>query len=194
MFDTITLLGEVLWTGVLVSLASLPLVTMPAALAAGIRHMERHIDAREDGVRLFIGEVRRALVPGGVIVGLGLVALTGILALQSMVANVAGVPGAQGLGLAVLVLLWFLGTLVVEVCASWAPGVRWRVAMVDGAARLIGSPKEGALIALAVALTGIAVWQLPPLVIPALGCLAFAAAVVGVRRRRPEEEAPAEHR
>ena len=49
-------------------------------------------------------------------------------------------------------------------------------------------------IALAVALTGIAVWQLPPLVIPALGCLAFAAAVVGVRRRRPEEEAPAEHR
>ena len=115
------------------------------------------------------------------------------------VLSVSSLKGGVGkttvtLGLASAAFARGVRTLVVEVCASWAPGVRWRVAMVDGAARLIGSPKEGALIALAVALTGIAVWQLPPLVIPALGCLAFAAAVVGLRRRRPEEEAPAEHR
>lgn len=194
MADTFVLLGEVLWIGILVTVASIPLVTMPAALAAGIRHLERHIDSREDGVRLFFDEVRVALLPGGMVAGVGVAVVTAALLLQPAVSTAAGVPGAEALGVVSTVVLWLLWTLAVEACASWSPGTSWRSAIVEGAARCVTSPREGALVALAVALTGIAVWQLPPLVIPALGCLAFAAAVVGVRRRRSAEEVSAEHR
>jgi hypothetical protein len=36
----------------------------------------------------------------------------------------------------------------------------------------------------AVGLTALAGWQLPPLIVPAVGCLCFALVVVRARRRR----------
>lgn len=182
--ETFNLLGEVLWTGVLVAVASVPIVTMPAALAAGIRHLQRHIDAREDGIRLFLRDFRAALLPGGVGVGVAVAALSAALAVQPAVSIISGVPGAELLGVASGLLLWMLWTLSVAACANWSPERPWRSAIVEGAARWVTEPRGGALVALAVALTAVATWQLPPLLVPSLGCLAFAMVAVSSGRRR----------
>lgn len=62
------LLGEVLWVGILVAVASLPVVTWPAAFAAGASHLRRFLRGESATVGQFVDDVRRA-VPGGVVVG-----------------------------------------------------------------------------------------------------------------------------
>ncbi|WP_020015893.1 hypothetical protein [Promicromonospora sukumoe] len=47
------LLGETLLTGLLVLAGSLPVVTAPAALAAGAAHLRRHLGGYDTSVRLF---------------------------------------------------------------------------------------------------------------------------------------------
>jgi hypothetical protein len=47
------LFGEVLLTGLLVTVAGLLVVTLPAALAAGIRHLRRYAGAEQSHVRTF---------------------------------------------------------------------------------------------------------------------------------------------
>lgn len=53
--------GQVLWVGILVAVASLPVVTWPAALAAGASHLRRFLRGESATVRQFVGDVRRAV-------------------------------------------------------------------------------------------------------------------------------------
>src|SRR5690606_8459451 len=115
--------------GILVALCSIPLVTMPAALTAGIRHLRRYLQARDARVAEFFGDVRRALLPGGIVVGVAAVVVVGMLVLQVVVVPGTGLPGADavvvlaiGLALVVLVLLCLA-------CANWAPSRGWRHAL-----------------------------------------------------------------
>lgn len=179
--DTFALFGEVLWTGVLVTVVSLPVVSLPAALAAGSRHLRRHIDGRDDGIRLFFGEFRAALLPGGLGGGIVLAVVGVALVLQPTVAIEAGVPGADVLPFVAAAILGALGTLSAAAAAVWRPGRPWRAAIIEGAGRCVAQPRAAALLALAVGLTAVVTWQLPPLLIPGLGCLAFAMTVVGGR-------------
>ena len=50
-----------LWVGILVAVASLPVVTWPAALAAGASHLRRFLRGESATVRQFVGDVRRAV-------------------------------------------------------------------------------------------------------------------------------------
>ena len=43
------LLGEVLLIGILMAIVSLPVITIPAALAAGVRHLRRYLKADDSG-------------------------------------------------------------------------------------------------------------------------------------------------
>src|SRR3954470_23993863 len=63
------LLGEVLLVGLLVTLVSLPLVTLPAALATGIRHLRRYIAAEGSPLAAAWRDLRAAF-PGGLVVGM----------------------------------------------------------------------------------------------------------------------------
>ncbi|NEC52658.1 hypothetical protein G3I18_29515, partial [Actinospica acidiphila] len=63
------LFAECLLTGVWIALAALPLVTYPAALAAGTRHLRRHLAHEPGGWREFAADFRSA-VRGGWLVGL----------------------------------------------------------------------------------------------------------------------------
>ena len=53
------LFSETLLAGLLVLVLSIPLVTIPAAYAAGIAHLERHLSGRDDSVRALWGDVPR---------------------------------------------------------------------------------------------------------------------------------------
>ena len=58
------LFGEVLLTGLLVTVAGIAIITLPAALAAGIRHLRRYVNAEASHARLFWQDFVKAL-PGG---------------------------------------------------------------------------------------------------------------------------------
>ena len=178
------LLGEVLWVGILVSFASLAIVTAPAAVAAGVRHIDRYLHARESTVRMFARDVRAALLPGGLAVGLIAAVAAGLLVLQLLTLPGSSVPGAGVLVVVAGVLLLAGLVLLALASASWSPRRPWRAALETSVARVAADPVAALLVGVALALTAVATYQLPPLIVPALGCLTFALTVVRLRRRR----------
>lgn len=178
------LLGEVLWVGILVTVGSLLVVTAPAAIAAGVRHLDRYLHARESSIRTFFADYRAALLPGGVGVGAAAAVVSAVLLLQIFALPGADLPGADVLVVVASILLLAVLVLLVLACASWAPSRTWRHALTASVERAVADPVGALLAAVALGLTVVAAWQLPPLIIPALGCLVFAVTVVRVRKRR----------
>ncbi|HYH78924.1 MAG TPA: hypothetical protein VEX86_03985 [Longimicrobium sp.] len=208
------LLGEVLLVGLLVTLVSLPLVTLPAALAAGIRHLRRYIAADGSPISAAWRDFGKAL-PGGLVVGAVSVVLTAILLLDVDLAGSGMLPG----GAAVAVVGWIgLAVVAVSVLAAagaWAPQGRasasrgfgaeprkgrasasrgfgaeprkergWRGA-VRGIPHALASDIPGTFyLAATAAFVVVVTWALPPLLIPALGCAALAVIAIPARARR----------
>ena len=176
------LFGELLMTGLLVTVVSLAVITLPAALAAGIRHLRRYVAAEGSRSTLFWADVRAAIVPG-LAVGAGALALTGILLLDIDLARSGFLPGG-----AVIEVIGWLGLAVIAVAlltaaGAWTPEHGWRGALraVPG---LVRADVPGALyLAVTAAFVVIATWALVPLLIPALGCAALAVVAVPQRRR-----------
>lgn len=175
------LFGEALWVGVLVTLAGLPLLTLPAALAAGVRSLRRYLRAERSGLTEFWGDVRAAAL-GGAVVALITLAALGVLSISGFVAATSPLPGRELVlvvcGLATVGIV----TTLVALASQWRPARGWRGAARVVRASMVGDVSGTALLVVAVGLTAVAAWQLPPLIVPALGCLVFAAAVVIERR------------
>ncbi|GAA3908555.1 hypothetical protein [Microbacterium invictum] len=176
------LFGEVLLTGLLVTLAGILVITLPAALAAGIRHLRRFIAAEDSRVGLFWTDVARAVLPG-LAVGAGAVVLALILLLDIDVARSGFLPG----GAVIEVVGWAgLGALALALliaAGAWTPEAGWRGALraVPG---LVRADLPGALYVVATAVfVGVVTWALPPLFIPAIGCAALAVVAIPERRR-----------
>ncbi|RXZ67296.1 hypothetical protein [Agromyces albus] len=177
------LLGEVLLVGVLVALVSLPVVTLPAGLAAGARHLRRFLRADDSSLEWFWRDVRAALL-GGIGVGAASVVIAAVLALDIDLAATGVLSGGPVVafvgwaGLAALVLVLFVAG------GRWTPELGWLGALraVPSALRddLAGAGYLVATAAFAVIVT----WQLVPLVIAALGCVALAIVAVPERPRR----------
>ncbi len=106
------LLGEVLLVGILMAIVSLPVITIPAALAAGVRHLRRYLKAEDSGLAWFWRDVRASLL-GGVGIGAASVVLAAVLALDIDLAGSGVLPGGPivgvvgWVGLAALVLALF---------------------------------------------------------------------------------------
>lgn len=187
------LLGEVLLIGVLVALVSLPVVTLPAALAAGTRHLRRFLTADDSGIGWFWRDVRAALA-GGIGVGAASVVLALVLLLDLDLAASGALPGGPliavvgWVGLAALVLALFTAS------GRWTPETGW-LAAVKSVPGAVGADPAGAAYLLATALfAGVVTWQLFPLVIPALGCVALAIVAVPERpRARRRDDVDGEH-
>ncbi|MFE2755095.1 hypothetical protein ACFXGA_24145 [Actinosynnema sp. NPDC059335] len=174
------LFGECLTAGLLVLLAAVPVVTLMPALAAGCAHIKAHVDGETTSVRAFFRRVRAA-VPGGWVLSVGVVVAFAVLAVDVVVLRtrvagggvVAVVCGMAAVGLAVVVL---------RAAALWTAGARWS-AVVRAAARRGGSDLGGSLLlVMALGMLVVVTWQLPPLVLPMLGCVLMAAVAV---ERRP---------
>lgn len=177
------LFGEVLLVGLLVALVSLPLVTLPVALVAGVRHLGRYLRAEDSALELFWRDVRQSL-GGGILVGCAALGLALVLWLDLNLAFSGALPGGELIGAVGVILA--LGAVVglFTAVGQWTPSRGWR-----GALRLVPEavrhdPAGAAYLAAAGVFTVVVSWQLLPLVVPALGCVAFAIFAVPERVRR----------
>lgn len=181
--DRFALFGEVLLIGLIITITSLPLVTLPAALAAGIRHLRRLTRAEDARFALYVHDVRRALA-GGAVVGIAALVATAILLLDIDLARSGFLPGAAlvetigWLGLAVL------GTALLAMSAAWAPETGWRPTARAALRTVRADPRGGLLLTAAAGFVVVITWALPPLIIAGLGCAALAAVAAPERARR----------
>jgi hypothetical protein len=207
------LFGEVLMVGLLITIAGLAIVTLPAALAAGIRHLRRYVAAEASPAALFWQDVRKAL-PGGLVVGVVSVVLTLLLLFDIDLAGSGALPGGGVIAIVGWLGLAAVAVAVLAAAGAWtpeggsapanrgsgaeprygsAPANRgsvakpqrgWRAA-VRSIPHTVAADIAGALYLAATAFfVGVATWMLVPLVVPALGCAALAVVAIPTRRRR----------
>ncbi|MBL1066814.1 hypothetical protein [Streptomyces sp. 7-21] len=195
-----SLFGEILITGVVVAVLSLPVVTALPAVAAGVAHLRRHVTGRSvrmaDLLRDFAAAWRALWAAAA---GFTLVAL---LLLWNLSLGQAGVvPGSGGVRVASLVLLAALAVLLLRTAAAWEEGPREAAgaaaagALVRAAAqRAAGDVSGSVLLAFACVMCGVFVWMLLPLLLVTGGLLALATVAVEHRRqtRQAGDGEPAE--
>ena len=174
------LLGEVLWVGILMAVACLPLVTWPAAFAAGASHLRRFLRGESSTVARFVDDVRRA-TPGGVGVGVGSLLLGGLVALDLRIAADGALPGAAGIAVVLSAAAVVAAVLILTAAASWRPGLRWRGLLSEAPRLLARAPFVAVMTAVALGLAVVITWQYLLLLVPALGVLTFA--VVAIHER-----------
>ncbi len=177
--DRFTLFAECLLVGVLVTVAMVPLITVLPAFAAGCAHLRAHLDEEDTSIRAW-GERFRAALRGSWMVSL---AGLGVLLLfwLDLAISQAGLPGGNlvaavcGLGILALVVV---GS---RAAATWRPGADWRGLVRQAAHRATSDLSGSLLVVFGLFIVVVVTWQLPVLLIPALGCLALA--LVAVERR-----------
>jgi hypothetical protein len=174
------LFGEVLLTGIIVVVLSIPVVTIPLAIAVGKRHLMRFLRAEGSQLALVGGDVREGFV-GGVGVGCAWLAATGILLMDLLLVASGALPGGVAVGGLALVLLAALTVLTLWTAAAWTPASGWRSAVRVGFVSLRSDLVGSAYLLVGAALVVLFTWMLPPLVIPALGCVCFAVAAISAR-------------
>ncbi|GAB3535628.1 hypothetical protein GCM10027403_13650 [Arthrobacter tecti] len=177
------LLAEVLWMGVLTFAGGLLIITLPAALAASTRHLHRYLLAERSTLGQWWEDFVSALRTGWV-VGLTTTALAVVLLFNLLLAGTQVLPGWL-LVLAVCFLaLTALVFVLLQSAVRWTPSKGWKQAVREGMNSFATDPGAIAPLLAAVVLAVVVTWQLPPLVVPGLGCLVFAVLVVKERERR----------
>lgn len=175
------LFGEVLWVGALMAVVSIPVVTWPAAVAAGSLHLRRFVHAEATPVSEFFRDAVRAL-PGALGVGAATTALGVLVAIDLALAAGGALPGGVLIGSLVAAIGAVAVVLAVVAAALWSPGTPW-MSLVRIAPRIVRADLSGAAYTVvALALGGVITWQFLPLGIPVLGMLAFALVAIGERR------------
>ncbi|MEU6252927.1 hypothetical protein [Streptomyces sp. NPDC047043] len=173
--------AECLLTGVWIAVASLGVVTWPAAFAAGARHLRRRTAHQGGGRREFAADFRTA-VRGGWVVGLGgwgavAVAWVDVQAVR------AGIPGGPLVGAVGLFALIGVAVAGLRAAAVWTPGDTWRTLLADAWRRTVLDPAGSFLIIGGLALVALSAWVVAPLAVPVLGAVAGAAVAVEERHR-----------
>ncbi len=176
------LFGEVLMVGLLITLVGLLVITLPAGLAAGIRHLRRFVAAEDSRLSLFWQDVRAALLPGALVGAVALV-VTLILLLDIDLARSGFLPGGAAVEVVGWVGLAAAALALLTAAGAWVPGTGWRGAVRAVPAR-VRADLPGALYLIATAVfVGVVTWALVPLFIPAIGCAALAVVAIPQRRR-----------
>ncbi|MFF8609823.1 hypothetical protein ACF06X_28295 [Streptomyces sp. NPDC015346] len=179
--------AECLLVGIWITLASLPLVTLPAALAAGAAHLRRWTGDEEGGLRAFTADLRSAARRGW-LVGVAVWAALALVWLDLAIVR-AGLPGGRTVGaLGVLAAIGLVVT-VLRACAAWRPGSSWRSLLAAAARRTVRDPAGSLLVVCGFAVIAASAWFAVPLAAPALGVAM--AATLAVERRTAERHAAA---
>ena len=181
--DRFALFAEVLWTGLLVTLLALPLVTLPLALAVGARHLRRFILDEPASLRTALAEGRTGLVRA-LPVGLAAVGAGGVLALDLALVAGGALPGGAAVGAVCAAALAAGLVVLLTACTLWSPEARWGALLREAASLAVRDPRGSGALVVALVLTAVVTWQLAPLVVPALGCTVFAAVAVRLSRTR----------
>ncbi|MGN9817162.1 hypothetical protein ACTMUQ_17725 [Streptomyces sp. SD11] len=180
--ERFALFAECLLTGVWIAVASLPVVTYPAAFAAGSRHLRRRTAHEAGGWREFVVDFRAA-VRGGWVAGLAgwAAALAVWVDVQAVRAGIPGGPVVGAVGLFALIGVAVAG---LRAAAVWEPGARWRELLGAAGRRTVLDPAGSFLLVGGLAVVAVSGWFVPPLAIPVLGAVAAAALAVEERGRR----------
>lgn len=166
--------------GVIVLVASVPVITLPLALALGVRHLRRYLLAESHGLGEVVADLRQGLLPS-LVVGLVTLLLTAALAADVLLAGSGLLPGGRAVVVAGWVGLAVVGTVLVVAARLWSPADGWRVALRAVPSELGGDPVGAVYAAVAVGFVALLTWQLPPLLLPGLGLLVFASLAVPER-------------
>ncbi|MFC6081904.1 hypothetical protein [Sphaerisporangium aureirubrum] len=175
MSRRLTLLSESLLLGVLVFLASLPLVTAFAALAAGCALL-RDGDRASVGVRPYARRLLAVARSGPL--GFAVPLVTALVLFLDWAAVTSRLPGREVFAVVVPLLALAAAALALRCAGAWRPGAGWpQVFRSALRADLYGT----ALLAMAV-VAAVVVCSVFPVVTPlALGQLVLAAAAVDAR-------------
>lgn len=176
-----TLFADVLSIGLATALASLPLVTIPAALSTACAVLRGAGEGRPATAGRYFALLRRRLRAGDLAAGVA--ALAGVLLLAADLALArAGLPGAPlfaavaaGIGATALVV-------GLRACARPEALTDWRAALSEAARDAVQDAGGSALVLLAVATAALCAWMLLPLALLAPGPLALALTAVHLRR------------
>lgn len=190
------LFSETLLAGLLVLVLSIPLVTIPAAYAAGIAHLERHLAGRDDSLRGLWGTFRSAL-PGSWKLGITTAGAAVVIALNLLLATVGQLPGSAVVLPATLILAAAGAVLLLRAAAArsgvaWsdvdseessAPGT-WSEALGTAKALSLRDWTGSLLLAAALFASVVFVWMLVALFVVVPGMLILASAAVKMRSSR----------
>jgi uncharacterized membrane protein YesL len=173
--------SDCLLAGLLVALASVPVVTAAPAFAAGCRALDRTRHGIGSPLwTTFWADFRQA-ARGGLLFALGCLAAAVLFAVDLQV--VGSMPGAGVLGPALWVLAAAVAVVAVRTCEVVATGEpSWRRAAVAAARETVAAPGNALLLAGAAGLAVVLVWMLPILALLVAGPLALAAVATGGSR------------
>lgn len=174
--------GEMLVVGLGVAVLSLPLITFAPSLAAGVRHLDQHLDDRRDSLSALLISGWRA-IRSGWLFGAASSTVIALLLMNVALAVQGLVPGGIALAIVSGVLAFLALIVVCRVAALWVPGVRWSVLWRTGRMVALEDPAGSAFVGAGIAVGIAIVWMLPPLIVIAPGLLA-AATIAAERRRR----------
>jgi hypothetical protein len=173
--------AECLLTGVWIAVASLGVVTYPAAFAAGARHLRRRTAHEGGGWREFVADFRAAVRGGWLagLVGWGAVAVVRV-DVQAVRHGLPGGPLVGAVGIFALIGLVVAG---MRAAAAWTPEDRWRELLADAGRRTVLDPAGSFLLVGGLVLVGCSALLIAPLAVPVLGAVAAAAVAVEERYR-----------
>lgn len=177
------LFAEALLTGALVLVLSLPLVTIPAAYAAGISHLGRHLSGRDDSVRALWGTFRSAL-PGSWKLGTTTAVGAVVVVLNLLLATVGQLPGRTVVLPATLVLATAAAVFLLRTAAAWSTHHDWRLSMAEAKVVSLRDFSGSLLLVAALFMCVVFVWMLVALFMVVPGALVLAAAAVKIRAGR----------
>lgn len=187
------LLGETLLTGLLVLVGSLPVVTLPAALAAGVAHLRRHLGGYDTSVRTF-GRDWLAAVRELWLLGVFLVVAVVVVVVNTGLTTSGALPGSSAVRWVTWAAAACAAVILVRAAAAWsdddpAPGSEAtpgtggvRQLLSRGATRFRDDVTGSALLVAALAMCAVLVWMLAPLVLVTGGLLSLAAVAIETRR------------
>ena len=196
LVNRFALFSETLLAGLLVLVLSIPLVTIPAAYAAGIAHLERHLSGRDDSLRALWGTFRSAL-PGSWKLGITTAGAAVVIALNLLLATVGQLPGSAVVLPATLILAGAGAVLLLRTAAAWS-GIAWSGAASGEScaprtwSAALGTAKAlslrdwtgSLLLAAALFASVVFVWMLVALFVVVPGMLILASAAVKMRSNR----------
>ncbi|MGO4145467.1 Poxvirus protein I5 [Paenarthrobacter sp. YAF11_1] len=194
------LFAETILAGVIVLLLSVPLVTAPAAYAAGVAQLERHLSGRDDSLRSLWGNFRRAL-PGSWKFGITTAVAAVVIVLNLLLALVGQLPGRAVILPATLILAAAGAILLLRTAANWSGGVncdgdagqqpvevpgqqRWATAYSSAKDDSVRDWSGSLLLLAALFMTVVFVWMLQALFVIVPGTLVLAAAAIKIRSNR----------
>lgn len=180
LLDRFGLFAECLLTGLWFVLAALPLVTVLPAFAAACGHLRRHLAQERSTWRDFAAEVVTATRTGWLASLLWWGGLA-LFAFDLAVVRSGALPGDALVGGVAVVGMLAVVVVGLRSAAAWRAGHRWSDTVRGAARRCVTDLGGSLLLAGGLAVVAVVAWQLPPLVVPTLGCLA--AAAVAVERR-----------